>query len=53
MMSMNDQGQTQSIPISDTLGRVDLIEDNFADYFRGSSAQPMNFFQYTDEVNSN
>jgi peroxidase len=50
MLSINDQGQSQSIPISDTFGRIDLLEDHYEDFLRGLLSQPINFFQYTDEV---
>lgn len=50
---VNREGETQSIPISDTFGRIDIIENNYPDIFRGLSAQPLNFGQYTDEVSFN
>lgn len=49
---MNTEGQTQSIPISDSLGRIDILENNYSDVFRGLSAQPLNFNQYSDEVSN-
>jgi peroxidase len=47
---INSEGQTTSIPVSETFGRVDVLENNFSDILRGLLKQSMNFDQYSDEV---
>lgn len=38
------------IPVSDTLGRIDLLEDKYDDVLRGALSQPFNFDQFSNEV---
>lgn len=38
------------IPLSDTIGRVDIVGERFDEVLRGALLQPINFEQYTDEV---
>jgi hypothetical protein len=45
-----DTKQTQKILISDTLGRIDLLENSFDDVLLGVLNQPLNYHQYTNEV---
>lgn len=53
VLMMDKDMKKTNIPLSDTLGRIDLLEKNFDDVLRGALFQPMNFVQYTDEVNFN
>lgn len=50
MMLFDRNNQTQSIPISDTIGRIDIVEDFYDDVIRGMMTQPLNYNQYSDEV---
>jgi peroxidase len=38
------------VPVSDTFGRIDILEDRFDDVLRGSMSQKLNYGDYSDEV---
>jgi peroxidase len=50
-MKLTDKdNKVETIPMSDTFGRIDLAEKRFDDVLRGALGDEMNFLQYTDEV---
>jgi peroxidase len=50
MQLIDANKNVERILISDTLGRIDLIEKRFDDALRGILNQPANFGEYSDEV---
>jgi peroxidase len=50
MLLIDKEGRQTNYPLSDTLGRIDIVENNYDDAFRGVLNQRPNSYQYTDEV---
>ena len=50
MLLIDENYENSSIPLSDTLGRIDIIENRFDDALRGILDQRANFGDYADEV---
>lgn len=53
MLFEADDGTETRILQSDTIGRIDLLEDNFDPALRGALAEVVNAGDYGDEVNTN
>lgn len=41
------------LPHSDTIGKIELLENNFDDALRGAASQAINLGPYSDEVSEN
>lgn len=50
MLLQNDEYAETRILQSDTIGRIEILENNFDDVVRGATNQPINDEQYSDEV---
>lgn len=50
MKLIKETGEVTDIPLSDTFGRINLVEDRFDDALRGSLNQKLNYGQYSDEI---
>jgi hypothetical protein len=50
MVLIDADNNEVKVPLSDTFGRIDLLE-NFDDVVRGAMGSKMNFGQYSEEVN--
>lgn len=50
MILKNAAQQVVEIPVSDTFGRIDLLENGFEDVLRGSLATRLNFGNHTEEI---
>ena len=50
MMLKNASHNVVKIPVSDTFGRIDLLQNNFDDVLRGSLSTRLNFGQHSDEI---
>lgn len=51
MLLVDSLKNVEKISISDSLGRIDLLETSFDDVLRGLLSQKTNSVQYSDEVN--
>lgn len=47
---VDKENNLRQIPLSDTFGRIDILENNFADVLRGTLKQQLNDGEYTDEI---
>lgn len=50
LVLVDENEQVEEIPISDTIGRLDLLHYRYEDVIRGLIAAPLDFVQYSDEV---
>lgn len=50
MLLIDKQGQEKKFLNSDTFGRIDIVENSFEDYLRGTLAQPISLTQYSPEA---
>jgi peroxidase len=50
MLVVDKENNEKRIPITDSFGRLDWLENAFDDFVRGALRQPMNFVQYPETV---
>ncbi|CRL07712.1 CLUMA_CG020666, isoform A [Clunio marinus] len=50
MLLIDETGTTEKVPHSETLGRLDLVENYFEATVRGLLQQPVNYLNYSEEI---